>query len=150
MIAMPAWIRRLRMICRWTRPMRSWMESLGRAPSAPPLRPSLMPDRVSCRELLEQAGLQLGHADAARARLEHAADLGASHVDATARADALELSDACPAGKRAAADGDVRRREDGGGLCERDPVRRDARHAQVPVDADEPVTEELGAGSALP
>src|SRR5712675_1450204 len=95
--------------------MRSWIESLGRASSAPP-RLSLMPGRTSCRELLEQSRLQLGRSNAARTRLQHAADLRAADVDATSRADALEFPCARPARERASADRNIRGREDGGGF----------------------------------
>src|SRR5689334_3015936 len=133
--------------------MRSWIESFGRASSAPPGRPLLTSGRASCRELFEQPRLQISRPNTARARLEQAPDLRASDVDAPSRADALELAGSRPTRERAAADRNVRRREDGGGLGERDPVRRDARHVRsyepdaVELDAVELDAVELGAVS---
>src|SRR4051812_20394959 len=137
MTIIPAWIRRFRMIRRWTRPMRSWIDSAGRTSSAPPRRPSLIFGRSSRRELFEQAGLQVVRPNAARPRLKQAPDLCATDVDAASGTDALELAHPRPSRERAPADRDVRGREDAGSFRERDPVRCDARHAQVPEDAVE-------------
>src|SRR3954469_9071229 len=99
--------------------MRSWIESFGRASSAPPRRSSLIPGRTSFGEIFEQPRLKVGRPHAARTGLEHAPNLCAPDVDPPPWADALQLAGPRPSSERAPADGDVRRREDGGGFAER-------------------------------
>src|SRR3954470_4352240 len=137
MTIIPAWIRRFRMIRRWTRPMRSWIDSAGRTSSAPPRRPSLIFERSSRRELFEEAGLQVARPDGARTRLQQASDLCPTDVDAAPGADALELARSRPSRERAPAARNLRGGGDAARFGRRDQVRWDARHAQVPEDGVE-------------